>query len=81
MKIKMVLGAIIVLAITLIGGNTMALSKLTTELNTISELDTVIRNQATTVKAAFDHDVNVVKDYINNTLTAKQIPHLKQKPI
>lgn len=46
----------------------MALSKLTDALNKISSLPTVIRGQATMVKAAFDHDVNVVKDYINNTL-------------
>lgn len=53
----------------------MALSKLTTELNKISTLETVIRDQAVTVKAAFDHDVNVVKDYINNTL----VPEIEVK--
>lgn len=46
----------------------MALTKLTTELNKISTLATLITGQAATVKAAFDHDVNVVKDYINDTL-------------
>lgn len=47
----------------------MALQKLTTNLNKISTLDNVIRDQASDVKAAFDHDVNVIKDYINDTLT------------
>lgn len=47
----------------------MALTKLTTTLNKISSLATTIRGQATTVKAAFDYDVNVVKDFINDTLT------------
>ena len=46
----------------------MALPRLTTVLNKISSLATTIRGQATTVKAAFDHDVNEVKDYINDTL-------------
>lgn len=49
----------------------MALTKLETVLNKISTLSTVIRGQATTVKAAFDHDANVLKDYINDTLTAE----------
>ena len=46
----------------------MPLPELTATLNAISELDTVIRGQATTVKAAFDHDVNIIKDYINGEL-------------
>lgn len=46
----------------------MALTKLTTVLNKISSLANTIRGQATTVKAAFDYDVNVVKDFINDTL-------------
>ena len=47
----------------------MALTKLATVLNKISTLATVIKGQQVAVKAAFDHDVNVVKDYVNNTLT------------
>lgn len=47
----------------------MALTKLTTVLNKISTLANTITGQATTVKTAFDYDVNVVKDYINDTLT------------
>lgn len=47
----------------------MALTKLTTVLNKISTLANIITGQATTVKTAFDYDVNVVKDYINDTLT------------
>lgn len=49
----------------------MALTKLTTVLNKISTLANMIVGQATTVKTAFDYDVNVVKDYINDTLTAE----------
>lgn len=49
----------------------MPLTKLTTVLNKISTLATTIRGQATTVKAAFDNDVNVVKTYINDTLTTE----------
>jgi len=47
----------------------MALTKLTTVLNKISTLATLIEGQATVVKTAFDYDVNIVKDYINDTLT------------
>lgn len=53
----------------------MALTKLTAALDKISSLATLITGQATTVKAAFDHDVNVVKDYINEIL----IPEVEDK--
>jgi hypothetical protein len=49
----------------------LALTKLTTTLNKISTLANRIRGQAATVKAAFDYDVNVVKTFINETLTAE----------
>ena len=53
----------------------MALTKLTAALDKISSLATLITGQATTVKGAFDHDVNVVKDYINEIL----IPEVEDK--
>jgi hypothetical protein len=49
----------------------MALTKLSTVLNTVTSLATKIRGQATATKTAFETDVNVVKTYINDTLTAE----------
>jgi len=49
----------------------MAITKLTTVLDKVSTLANIITGQASTVKTAFDYDVNVVKDYINNTLTTE----------
>lgn len=49
----------------------MALTKLSTVLNKIASLPTLIKAQASTTKGYFDYDVNVVKDYINNTLTSE----------
>lgn len=57
----------------------MALTKLTTVLNKISTLANIITGQATTVKTAFDHDSNVLKDYINDTLIPEIDTALTQK--
>lgn len=46
----------------------MPLPRLETVLNAVSSLANTIRAQATTVKAAFEHDPNVIKDYINDEL-------------
>lgn len=47
------------------------LTKQTTVLDTVTSMATLIKGQATAVKESFEHDVNVVNDYINDTLTVE----------